>query len=178
MVVLAGCVGFEPPPARFSAIPRASDEECAIVRTALGAVLNEEPYYAKPLPPPPISYIAISPHLAADAFGENPYEALKDVAPVNLSHCVGASITGPRARIIGFDYPERLRNDRIVDAHGWVSRPIVQDGKATVLLNRGQCWRTSTIELVREGADWRAAAIRHSPDDIVWSGRHPCEPWL
>jgi len=141
------------------------------------AVLSEEPYYAKPPPPPRIGYIAITPYLAADVFGENPYEGLKDTPPVNISRCIGTALSGPKGRIMGFDYPERLRNDRIVDAHGWVSRPMIEGDKATVLLSRGQCWRTTTIQLSRTGDQWQAVSIQHARDDIVWSGRHPCDPW-
>lgn len=176
-LIAAGCVGVEAPPTRFAGIASASPEECGVIKTALAAVLNEEPYFSKPQPPPPISYIAVSPYLAADVFGENPYEALKETPPVNLAHCIGPSLAGPRGRIMGFDYPEQLRNDRIVDAHGWVSRPMIEGDRATVLLSRGQCYRTSTISLARTEAGWSPMSIAHAKDDIVWSGRHPCDPW-
>ena len=175
-LALAGCASIGPP-RRFADIPDASAEECGIVKTALTAVLAEEPYFTKPVEAPTISYIAITPYLAADAFDENPYEALKDQTPVNVTACIAGSVRGPRGRIMIFDYPQQLRNERIVDAHGWVSRPVIQGDKATVLLSRGRCYRTSTIELERRAGCWRAVAIRHETDPVEWAGRDPCSPW-
>lgn len=165
------------PPRRFAHIPNASTEECAIVKAALTAVLSEEPFFSKPVDAPMISYIAITPYLVADEFEENPFEALKDQAPVNVAACIVGSVQGPKGRLMTFDYPEQLRNDRIVDAHGWVSRPIVRGDKATVLLARAQCYRTSTIELNREAGAWGVSGIRHATKPVDWIGRDPCSPW-
>ena len=181
-LALAAAVGVSscataPAPQRFADIPPASAEECAIVRTALVAVLSEEPFHAKAVEPPPIGYIAVSPYLAADPFEDNPYEALKDQAPVSLAGCIGGVIKGPRYRIMSFKYPQRIRTEEIVDNEGWVSRPLVRGEEATVVLSRGHCYRTTTIALRREGDAWRARQIRHASSDPVWAGQDPCSPW-
>jgi hypothetical protein len=175
-LTLAACATIGPP-RRFANIPDASADECGIVKAAISAVLSEEPYFSKPVDAPMISYLAISPYLVADEFEENPYEDLKEQPPVNVTACIVGSVQGPKGRVMTFDYPQQLRNDQIVDAHGWVSRPIVRGDKATVLLARGQCYRTSTIELKREGGGWHVSGIRHATEPVDWIGRDPCSPW-
>lgn len=175
-LALAGCATIGPP-RRFADIPDAAAEECAIVKTAMTALMSEEPFFLRPVEPPTISLLAITPFLVADTFEENPYEELKAQGPVNVRACIAGVVKGPKGRIMIFDYPQQLRNERIVDAHGWVSRPVIDGDRAVVLLSRGQCYRTSTIELERREGSWRAIAIRHETGPVEWAGRDPCSPW-
>lgn len=175
-LLVTGCATLGAP-RRFADIPDAGEEECGIVKTALTAVLSEEPFYTKPVHAPMISYIAVTPYLVADVFDENPYEALKAQPPVNVTACIVGAVKGPRGRIMTFDYPQQLRNERIVDPHGWVSRPMVEGDKATVLLTRGQCYRTTTIQLAKAGGQWTATSIAHARTEVGWIGRDPCSPW-
>lgn len=178
VLMAAGCASTQPATGSIGQAPAASAEECGLIRTALLSVVNEEPYYSKPAPPPAVSYIAFSPYLVSDAFDDNPYAATRDVTPVNIKACIGASLNGPRGRIMGFANPRQAPEEGVLDRNGWVSRPVVSGDKATVLLRRGQCYLTSTIELTRDPANaWRVSRIRHSDREIVWSGAHPCDAW-
>jgi len=78
---------------------------------------------------------------------------------------------------MSFKYPEALRSAEIVDNAGWVSRPVIAEDSAMVMLWRGQCYRTATVYLVHAGQEWRTEKIVHSKPDATFAGRDPCAPW-
>ncbi len=178
-VLLAGlgaCAAIKTPQP-YASIAPASETECAVTRAALLAVLSEEPFYSKPAPPPAMSFIAITPSLVADIFEDNPYEDAPVMEPRSLSGCVTRGFKGPRGRIMVFEFPQALRNERIIDHQGWVARPVIEGDSATVLISRGLCYRTTTIELFHGRAGWEADKITHAKSDVEWAGRHPCDLW-